>query len=65
MSCGKPILGTKVTGIALQVQDGVNGFLVEVGDENATADRLSLMLSSEKLRERMGKESLRIVKSKF
>src|SRR3990167_8588902 len=36
MACGKPIIGTNVPGIALQVRDGVNGFLVDVGDARKT-----------------------------
>jgi phosphoglycolate phosphatase (TIGR01487 family) len=65
MACGKPILGTNVAGIALQVKDGANGFLVEVGDFQKTADRILELLDSAELRQKMGKESLRIVKSKF
>ncbi len=65
MSCGKPIIGTNVPGIALQVRDGINGFLVEVGDFEKTAERILDLLTNDKLRERMGKASLVIVKSKF
>jgi len=65
MACSKPIIGTNVPGIALQVQDKVNGFLVDVGDYETTAKRILELLEDEKLREKMGKESLRIVKSKF
>src|SRR3989338_5370376 len=65
MACGKPIIGTNVPGIALQVQDGVNGFPVDVCDYETTAKRILELLEDEKLREKMGKESLRIVKSKF
>src|SRR3989338_5328345 len=65
MACGKPIIGTRVPGIALQVQEGVNGFLVEVGDFEVTAEKMLKLLLDDKLRERLGRESLRIVKSKF
>ncbi|MBI4143257.1 glycosyltransferase, partial [Candidatus Woesearchaeota archaeon] len=65
MACGKPIIGTNVPGIAHQVKDGINGFLIEVGDFEKTADRILELLRNEKLRERMGKESLRIAKTKF
>ena len=40
-------------------------FLVDVGDYETTAKRILELLEDEKLREKMGKESLRIVKSKF
>lgn len=65
MACGKPVIGTNVPGIALQVHDGVNGFFVNVGDSEGTADRILKLLKDEKLREKMGRESLRIVKSNF
>src|SRR3989338_1795373 len=65
MACGKPIIGTNVPGIALQVKDRVNGFLVEVGDFDKTAQRIVDLLKNKKLREKMGKGSLRIVKSNF
>jgi|TARA_Y100000310_G_scaffold24354_1_gene23379 sucrose-phosphate phosphatase subfamily len=65
MACGKPIIGTNVTGIALQVEDGVNGYLVGVGDHEKTAEKILQLLTNDELRLKMGKESLRIVKSKF
>ncbi len=65
MACGKPIIGTKVPGIMLQVSDNINGFLVPVDDYQATAGRIIGLLSDEALRERMGRNSSRIVKSKF
>ncbi len=65
LSCGKPVVGTNVPGIALQIKDGVNGFLVKVGDYDKTADAILKLLTNESLRERMGKESLHTVKSKF
>src|SRR3989338_895064 len=65
MACGKPIIGTNVSGIALQVKDCINGFLVDVGDIEKTAERILRLLKNENLREGMGRESLRIVKSKF
>ena len=65
MACGKPIIGTNVPGIALQVRDGVNGFLVNVGDAEKTAEKLLDLLNNQSLMERMSNESLRIVKSNF
>src|SRR3989338_4877512 len=65
MAGGKPIVGTNVPGIASQVKDGINGFLVEPGDAEKTAEGILRLLKNENLRESMGRESLRIVKSKF
>ena len=65
MSCGKPIIGTSVPGIALQIKNGVNGFLVDVGDTDETAEKILKLLKNNKLREKMGIESIKIVKSRF
>ena len=65
MACGNPIVGTKVGGIPLQVREGVNGYLVDVGDIETTADRLIKLLSDSELRKRMGENSLKIVEQNF
>jgi len=65
MSCGKAIVGTRVGGIPLQVKNGVNGYLVGVMDIKATAESLVKLLKNDKLREKMGRESVRIVKENF
>src|SRR3989344_1632174 len=65
MACGKPVIGTNVPGIVLQVKDGVNGFLVESGDIEKTTEKMLKLLMDGKLRNKMGKESLKIVKSNF
>ena len=65
MSCGKPILGTRVGGIPLQVKNNVNGFLVKVDDIKSTSEKILKLLSSRKLRRKMGQESLKIIKRKF
>jgi len=65
MACGNPIIGTKVGGIPIQVKNGKNGFLVGVGNVKATADKIIEILSNEKLRKKMSKNSLKIVDRKF
>ena len=39
------------------IEDGVNGYLIPVGDEEALADRLRRILSDEEGAERMGKQA--------
>lgn len=39
------------------IEDGVNGYLIPVGDEEALADRLRRILSDEEAAERMGKQA--------
>lgn len=65
MSCGKPIVGTRAGGIPIQVKDGFNGYLVDVGDIDTTARRISALLKSDSLRKQIGKNSLRTVNEKF
>lgn len=65
MACGLPVVGTKVGGIPIQVKHGENGFLVDVGDSDATADAIIKILSDENLREEMSKRSLEIVDENF
>ncbi len=65
MSCGKPVIGTRIGGIPLQIEENRNGFLVDVGDYKATAGNMIALLTDNALRIRMGNESLKIVKEKF
>ncbi|MFH1505838.1 MAG: HAD-IIB family hydrolase [archaeon] len=65
MACGNPIVGTKVGGIPIQVKNGKNGFLVDVGDVQATANSIISILTDENLREAMAKKSLDMVDKYF
>lgn len=75
MACGKPVVGTKVGGIPIQIKDGENGFLVDVGDIKATARSIVKIikgdtsifkfLRGESLSEKMSKKSLELVDKNF
>ncbi|RLG14927.1 MAG: hypothetical protein DRN66_00610 [Candidatus Nanohalarchaeota archaeon] len=65
MSCGKPIVGTNAGGIPIQVKNGKNGFLVDVGDINATAKSIIKILSDETLRKKMSLKSTEFLENKF
>jgi glycosyltransferase involved in cell wall biosynthesis len=60
MASGKPVIGTRVGGIPTQIVDGVNGFIVDPGDERQLAMKISCLLKDRQLRETMGKNSRRI-----
>lgn len=60
MQFGKPVVSTRWRGIPSVVQDGVNGFLVEVQDAPAIAEKLALLANDPGLRQRMGNEGRRI-----
>ncbi len=50
LSCGVPVVGYASGGLTEVVEDGVSGFLVEIGDVSAAKDRIVDILSeSEKL----------------
>jgi glycosyltransferase involved in cell wall biosynthesis len=54
MACGKPIVASRCGAIPEIVIDNETGFLVEPGDVNELAGKISLLISDSKLREKMG-----------
>ncbi len=61
---GLPIVTTKVSGTDELVQDGVNGYVVEIGDTDAMASALRKLMSDEHLMQQIGVSSLKM-KSQF
>jgi len=53
-AAGKPVVGTRATGMMDAVIDGVTGVLVQVGDAHALADALELVIRDRKLAEALG-----------
>jgi glycosyltransferase involved in cell wall biosynthesis len=54
LASGRPVVATRVGGVADVVHEGVDGFLVDLGDVEAAADRLARLAADPALRERMG-----------
>lgn len=54
MSCGKPVVASRIGGLPTIVDDGVSGFLVPPGEATALAAKVRLLLSNEELRAGMG-----------
>lgn len=54
MASGRPVVATRVGGVADVVRDGIDGYLVEFGDVQAAADRLAQLAADPELRRRMG-----------
>ena len=65
MACGKPVVGTKVGGIPIQIKDNINGYLVDVKDIDATADRITKILKDKTLQKKMSQNSLETVEKNF
>jgi trehalose synthase len=62
---GKPVVASRVGGIPLQLEDGVNGFLLEPDDEDGFADRLVKILEDRSLGEQLGSSGRETVREKF
>ena len=54
LSCQRPVAATAVGSVNESVVQGVTGFLVDAGDEQAMADRWVKLLSDQQLRQTMG-----------
>jgi glycosyltransferase involved in cell wall biosynthesis len=53
-SFGKPVIATRVGGLAEAVEDGQNGFLVPVDDPDVLAQKITALLNDPELAGRMG-----------
>ncbi|WP_413164617.1 glycosyltransferase family 4 protein [Capilliphycus salinus ALCB114379] len=61
MACGVPVVTTPVGIVKDYLEDGVNGLIVPKDDAEATANAISRLLKSEKLREQLAKAGLETV----
>jgi glycosyltransferase involved in cell wall biosynthesis len=65
MACGLPVVATRASGLEELVKDGVNGYLVNINDVNALAERISMLINNPDERQRMSKESRAIAEREF
>ena len=65
MASKKPLIGSRVGGIPVQIRDGWNGFLVEPGNEEQLAEKILYLVENEEERERMGNNSRKLVEEEF
>jgi len=54
MSCGLPVIASRLSGIPELVEDGASGILVEPGDASALASAIARLAANAETRERMG-----------
>ena len=62
MSCGLPVVGVKRAGVAEMVINDVNGYLVSPSNSNAMSTKIVKILSDNKLRLKLGKNSRKTAK---
>lgn len=63
MRCGTAVISTKTDGPKDYIQNGVNGFLTETGDETELANKIQLLLNDEKLRKKFERNGRRTSES--
>lgn len=64
-ACEKPIVASKIAGCEGIVLDGVNGFLVPVGDARTLAVAIERLAANHEMRREFGKAGRRIVEGAF
>lgn len=65
MACGVPCIGTNIGGIPEVITDKYNGFLCELGDIDAMADRAITLLMDEKRHQQFSQNALESVHTRF
>ena len=65
MAIGRPIITTNAPGCEDTVQDGYNGYKIEVGDIEALSKKLNELIKNEQLRIQMGENSRKLFLEKF
>lgn len=65
MSMGRPIITTDAPGCKETVTDGVNGFLVPVGNVNVLVEKMKFLLENESKAIEMGQQSRKIAENKY
>ncbi|MEZ0327091.1 MAG: glycosyltransferase family 4 protein [Fimbriimonas sp.] len=64
-SVGRPIVTTDIPGCREIVQDGKNGYLIQIGDQQALNDSILKLLKDPELRTRFGKAGRQLVLDEF
>jgi len=64
MALGKPVIATRVGGIPEVIRDGVDGILIDVGDDDAVAESLQ-RLENPDIRREMGLAAQQRIKANF
>lgn len=62
MAFGKPVIGTNIRGIRDLINEGENGFLVEVGDYMQTYYAINTLMNDRELLKKMSLKSINMVK---
>lgn len=64
-ACGVPAIGTEIGGIPEVIEEGYNGFLVELGDTEQAARKALRLLTDEALSQQMKQHALQTARERF
>lgn|GEM_PF-3947716 len=65
LACGKPVIASRVGGLAEVVMDGVDGMLFSPRDSSALAEKIAFLAQNDGERRRMGERGRALVSSNF
>lgn len=65
MSCGIPVIGTKVGGIPEIISDDINGYLVQPDDASRLAQRIEKLLNDDIIRDAFIKAGIKTIQNNF
>jgi len=65
MACGKPVIGSDISGINSVITNWENGLLIPHGNHEALADAVLTLLSDENLRRRLGQSARQLMMEKY
>jgi glycosyltransferase involved in cell wall biosynthesis len=65
MACSLPVVSTNVGGVPEVVVEGETGYLTSVGDIEAMAEKVKILLSDKILRMKMGESGRKRVEKHF
>lgn len=65
MAVGRPILTTDAPGCRETVVDGINGYIVPVGNTLSLIEKMRIFIENHEIVDKMGKESYYLVKEKY
>ncbi len=65
MALGKPVVASRIAGVPLVIEDGVNGLLCPAGDADALAAAVAGLLADPPRREALGRAGRRSVEERF
>jgi glycosyltransferase involved in cell wall biosynthesis len=57
MSMGKIVIASKIAGIPEQIEDGLDGLLVEPSDEVMLAEKIELIMNNSKLSDQLAQRA--------